>query len=138
MNCIFATLLKHFSTGWNSKIIGDLSEWLKEHAWKVCIRETVSRVRIPQSPQMENEIFYVYILQSIKDFSFYIGQCDDLDKRMSKHSDSMSKYTKSKLPLRLIYFENFSTRKAAIQREKEIKLKKSRKYIESLILDRFK
>ncbi len=31
---------------------GDLSEWLKEHAWKVCIRETVSRVRIPQSPQM--------------------------------------------------------------------------------------
>ena len=29
---------------------GDLSEWLKEHAWKVCIRETVSRVRIPQSP----------------------------------------------------------------------------------------
>lgn len=30
---------------------GDLSEWLKEHAWKVCIRETVSRVRIPQSPQ---------------------------------------------------------------------------------------
>ena len=33
---------------------GDLSEWLKEHAWKVCIRETVSRVRIPQSPQMQN------------------------------------------------------------------------------------
>ena len=21
---------------------GDVSEWLKEHAWKVCIRETVS------------------------------------------------------------------------------------------------
>ena len=29
---------------------GDLSEWLKEHAWKACKRETVSRVRIPQSP----------------------------------------------------------------------------------------
>ena len=30
---------------------GDVSEWLKEHAWKVCIRETVSRVRISPSPQ---------------------------------------------------------------------------------------
>jgi hypothetical protein len=27
----------------------EVSEWLKEHAWKVCIRETVSRVRIPSS-----------------------------------------------------------------------------------------
>jgi hypothetical protein len=31
---------------------GEVSEWLKEHAWKVCIRETVSRVRIPLSPQI--------------------------------------------------------------------------------------
>src|SRR5690606_24730198 len=29
---------------------GDVSEWLKEHAWKVCIWETVSRVRISPSP----------------------------------------------------------------------------------------
>ena len=30
--------------------LGEVSEWLKEHAWKACIRETVSRVRIPPSP----------------------------------------------------------------------------------------
>ena len=29
---------------------GEVAEWLKAHAWKVCIRETVSRVRIPLSP----------------------------------------------------------------------------------------
>ena len=29
---------------------GEVSEWLKEHAWKVCIRVNVSRVRIPLSP----------------------------------------------------------------------------------------
>lgn len=29
---------------------GGMSEWLKEHAWKVCIRKSVSRVRIPFSP----------------------------------------------------------------------------------------
>jgi len=27
-----------------------VAEWLKAHAWKVCMRETVSRVRIPPPP----------------------------------------------------------------------------------------
>ena len=54
---------------------------------------------------------------------------------MSKHSDGMSKYTASKKPLRLVYFEVFESRKDAIKRELEIKRKKSRKYIEELIAD---
>ena len=29
---------------------GEVAEWLKAHAWKVCIRSNVSRVRIPLSP----------------------------------------------------------------------------------------
>ena len=29
---------------------GGVAEWFKAHAWKVCIRETVSRVRIPLPP----------------------------------------------------------------------------------------
>ncbi len=29
---------------------GEVSEWLKEHAWKACGRETASGVRIPPSP----------------------------------------------------------------------------------------
>ena len=31
---------------------GEVSEWLKEHAWKACIRLRVSRVRIPLSPPL--------------------------------------------------------------------------------------
>lgn len=83
---------------------------------------------------MQHEKFYVYVLQSLKDFSFYIGQCDDLDRRMSKHFDGFSKYTASKRPLRLVYFEMFLSRGEAIKREKAIKNKKSRSYIESLIV----
>jgi putative endonuclease len=52
---------------------------------------------------------------------------------MSKHFDGMSKYTASKRPLRLVYFEMFETRTNALKREKEIKGMKSRKYIEGLI-----
>lgn len=82
---------------------------------------------------MQPEKFYVYVLQSLKDFSFYIGQCDDLDRRMSKHFDGFSKYTASKRPLRLVYFEMYFSRSEAIKREKAIKSQKSRKYIENLI-----
>src|SRR5579859_7959715 len=41
-----------------SKVVfacGEMSEWLKEHAWKVCIRLIpVSRVRIPLSPPVHS------------------------------------------------------------------------------------
>ena len=35
---------------------GGVAEWLKAHAWKVCIRETVSRVRIPLPPPSDRPI----------------------------------------------------------------------------------
>ncbi|MGC4037554.1 MAG: GIY-YIG nuclease family protein [Chitinophagaceae bacterium] len=82
---------------------------------------------------MIEERYFVYILQSMKDISFYVGQCNDLDKRMSKHFDGFSKYTSGKRPWRLVYFEMVHSRTEALKREKEIKSKKSRKYIEDLI-----
>jgi len=82
---------------------------------------------------MKKEKFFVYILQSMKDFSFYVGQCDDLDCRMSKHSEGMSKYTSSKRPWRLVYFEMYESRSEALKREKQIKNMKSKIYIQNLI-----
>src|SRR5262245_30219032 len=35
-----------------------MAEWLKAHAWKACIRETVSWVRIPLPPPDRFEIIY--------------------------------------------------------------------------------
>jgi hypothetical protein len=29
---------------------GEMAEWLKAHAWKACVGETLPRVRIPLSP----------------------------------------------------------------------------------------
>lgn len=66
------------------------------------------------------KMFFVYIIQSLKDDSFYVGQCEDLDKRMSKYNDCFSKYTAGKIPWRLVYFEIFASRSDAIKRETEI------------------
>ena len=69
----------------------------------------------------------------MKDFSFYVGQCDDLDCRVSKHNEGMSKYSATKRPWRLVYFEMYESRGEAIKREHQIKKMKSKIYIQGLI-----
>ncbi len=36
---------------------GEVAEWFKTHAWKACIEETLSRVRIPPSPPLKKPHF---------------------------------------------------------------------------------
>ena len=91
----------------------------------------------PSVSAMVQRKFFVYILQSMKDFSFYIGLCEDLDKRMSKHSDGFSRYTSSKRPWRLVYFEMFESRTEALKRETQIKKMKSRRFIEELVRNKW-
>ena len=45
-----------------------MSEWLKEHAWKVCIWVTVSRVRISPSPlflPLNDEFYNIYTMKKL-------------------------------------------------------------------------
>ena len=78
-------------------------------------------------------MYFIYILYS-KDFDrYYVGQCEDLDARLKRHNGKAVPSTKNYTPWRLVYSESFSTRAEPMQRETEIKKKKSRKYIESLI-----
>jgi putative endonuclease len=41
--------------------------------------------------------FHVYILQSLKDGSYYIGSTNNLEESVERHSQGRSQYTKSKL-----------------------------------------
>src|SRR4029077_1462820 len=45
---------------------GGVAERLKAHAWKVCIRETVSRVRIPLPPPYVLVLIVVFYINSTK------------------------------------------------------------------------
>jgi len=77
--------------------------------------------------------FFVYILESLKDGSFYVGSTGNLEQRILRHNQGRSKYTKSKRPWKLVYFEKHPNRSAAVKREKQIKARKRRDYIRSLI-----
>jgi len=77
--------------------------------------------------------FYVYILQSLKDGSYYIGSTNDLDDRVKRHNQGRSKYTKAKCPWELVYHEVFADRSSAAKRESEIKRHKRVAFIEKLV-----
>ena len=77
--------------------------------------------------------FYVYVIYSLLLDRFYVGYTSDLQKRLSEHNTGISVYTSKTTDWTLKYTETFSTRQLAMKREREIKQKKSRKYIEQLI-----
>jgi putative endonuclease len=81
--------------------------------------------------------YTVYILKSDSTSQFYIGHTDNLERRISEHNDpscERTQYTKRhRGPWKCVYTERYETRSLAITREKQIKDKKSRKYIEYLI-----
>ena len=64
---------------------------------------------------------YVYILKCA-DGSLYTGWTTDLEKRVIAHnSGNGAKYTKSRLPVELIYYEEFENKSDALKRECAIK-----------------
>ena len=74
--------------------------------------------------------FLTYILYSkIKD-KFYVGHTNDLENRLHQHNTRNNLGTNDWC---VVYDEVFNNRSDAMKREKEIKDKKSRKYIEWLI-----
>ena len=78
-------------------------------------------------------MFKMYILYSASFNQYYIGHCEVLELRLSRHNGGSVQSTKRYKPWQLIYFEEFATKSEASKRETEIKRKKSRKYIEFLI-----
>ena len=78
-------------------------------------------------------MFTVYILFSQSLNRYYVGYTNDLERRLTEHNRKKGKYTDSGIPWELAYHEIYSTKAEAMFREKSIKEKKSRGYIESLI-----
>ena len=71
---------------------------------------------------------YVYVLRC-GDGSLYTGWTNDLKQRLAAHqSGKGAKYTRGRLPIEMVYFEEMPDKSAALKRENELKkLKKTEK-----------
>lgn len=64
---------------------------------------------------------YVYLLQC-GDGSLYCGWTTNLESRIVQHNKGKgAKYTRSRLPVRLVYFEMYEDRREALSREWHLK-----------------
>lgn len=66
-------------------------------------------------------MYFVYILKC-NDNSFYTGFTPDLERRLSEHTSKHgASYTRTRMPVVLVYKEVFDSEFKARQREKQIK-----------------
>lgn len=70
-------------------------------------------------------MYFAYILQSVKDLKYYIGQTNDLDERIKKHNKGQVQSTRPRTPFTLIKKEVYETRSEARKRENYLKKLKS-------------
>ncbi len=76
--------------------------------------------------------FFLYILKC-NDDSYYVGHTDEIEKHVAEHMlGSVPCYTSIRLPVELVFIQNFNSRTEAIDMERRIK-KWSRKKKEALI-----
>ena len=66
-------------------------------------------------------MFVVYFLYSKKHNQLYVGQTNNLKKRLNEHLSNKCFSTKNKQPLFLIYTEVFPTRSDAMKKERFFK-----------------
>jgi putative endonuclease len=65
--------------------------------------------------------FYVYILQSQRNLSFYKGSTGDLKRRVTEHNNGKTISTKRYLPWVLVWFTQKSTKQEAVALELKLK-----------------
>ena len=78
--------------------------------------------------------FYVYMLRCV-DYSYYVGHTDDLERRIAQHNaGEIPGYTEGRRPVRLVFVQEFASRKEALAAERQLK-GWSRAKKEALILE---
>ena len=77
--------------------------------------------------------YFTYVLHSQLNGTYYIGQTNNLARRIERHNRGQEKYTKRGIPWKIVGYAEFSSRSEAMKLEKELKGMKSRKRLEEWI-----
>jgi putative endonuclease len=79
----------------------------------------------------------VYVLQSLKNESLYIGYTTDLRKRLDYHNNGRNVSTKPYMPWQLIHYEAYRSGKDAERREKYFKTSQGSRLLKRMLKEYF-
>lgn len=84
--------------------------------------EEINKERKAKTEKPANEcVNYTYMVRC-RDGSLYTGWTNHLEERIKAHNEGRgAKYTRSRGPVELVYWEKFETRQEAMSREGKIK-----------------
>jgi len=74
-------------------------------------------------------MYFVYVLQSLKDNEFYTGFTTDLTRRVKEHNQGLQVSTRHRIPFELVYYEWSLNKTDAISREKYFKSGPGKKFL---------
>ncbi len=81
--------------------------------------------------------YYVYVIQSSKNESLYIGYTKDLRKRLKQHNSGADEYTRKYILWRLVHYEAYRNEKDAKRREKYLKTNQGSRLLKRMLKEYF-
>jgi putative endonuclease len=78
-------------------------------------------------------MYFVYVLRSIKYGTRYVGNTQNVDKRLEEHNTGRVRYTKGRMPWTVVCTEQYQTKSAAMKREKFLKSGQGRGFLDSIL-----
>lgn len=79
-------------------------------------------------------MFFVYIIQSLKDYSYYFGITSNLEDRLFRHNRNYERYTRNRSPWKLVWCIPIKNRVDALSLERKLKNMKSNKLVREFIV----
>lgn len=64
-----------------------------------------------------HQVYFVYILQSLKDLRTYTGYSDNVERRLKQHNSGQVLSTKNRIPFKILFTEEFTISSEAKKRE---------------------
>lgn len=80
-------------------------------------------------------MYYVYVIESLRDKKLYIGHTNDLIRRIREHNRGLVSATQRRRPFKLLYYEASNILKDAVKREKSLKTGFGRAYLKRRLTD---
>jgi len=77
--------------------------------------------------------FITYAIYSITLDKIYVGQTNNIDRRIKEHKNGYSTYTSNARDWKLIYQKSFTSRSSAMKREKQLKSFRGREFLKNLV-----
>jgi putative endonuclease len=77
--------------------------------------------------------YFVYALSSLLRNYLYVGQTDNIERRFIEHNNGKNKTTRPYRPFKLIYSEEFTSRKEAREKEKYLKSGSGKEFLKRLL-----